>query len=63
LHYLKHLLRAVEALGRRVPDLLHEILGGTVTFGIGGDLFLLSGEVHPSEVLLELTEVEVAEVT
>jgi hypothetical protein len=62
LHYLKHLRGTVEALGRRAPNLLHEVLRSAVALSVGGDLFFLSGEVYTSEVLLELTEVEVTEV-
>src|SRR5918994_4658937 len=59
---LQHLLGAVEALGGRVPDLVDYVLRRAVALGVGGHLFLLGGEFHPLQLLLELTHVEVTQV-
>jgi hypothetical protein len=59
---LQHLLGAVEALGGRVPDLVDQVLRRAVALGVGGYLFLLGGEFHPLQLLLELTHIEVTQV-
>src|SRR5829696_8624059 len=60
---LQDLVGAVEALGVRVPDLLHQLLRGVVALGGVGDLILLGREPHARQVLQEGRRVEVAEVT
>src|SRR5215213_3055169 len=60
---LQDFVGAVEALGIRVPDLLHQLLRGVIALGGVGDLILLGREPHARQVLQEGRRVEVAEVT
>ncbi len=63
LHGLQDLVGAVEGLSARVPYLLNQLLRSIVALGVGGDLLLACREVNALQVLLKLTQVEVAQVS
>src|SRR5215203_2673384 len=62
LHRLQHLVGAVEGVGARVPYPVDHLLGRVVALGGGDDLLLVGWEVYVRQVLLELAQVEVAQV-